>query len=337
MKRSLSKLLALVLIVTLIGAMAAVPAMASTPTEFEGYTAIGGTATFNKVLEVKSGSSVPDVTFYFTVKDTNDDTIANPSVSFSSSDQTTPGASSGDPDTVTKSVTITFPSDTFTRPGEYTFTLAETNGNDPGVTYDSKSVTLHVYVTDDDGVLNFASCIFGNGEDKTDTFTNRFVNLYDSGFTKAVTGNQGDKSKEFTFTLSISNAAPGTYQIESNTSGAPTSITVDNSGTYTGTFTMKDGSSVKVLGLNEDAVCTVSEDADGYDASYADGSGSSVTGTSYTTTLTDDTTVAFTNTLEGNVPTGILLTVAPFAIGLLLFGSLVIFLVAKKRRAEEED
>ena len=50
-----------------------------------------------------------------------------------------------------------------------------------------------------------------------------------------------------------------------------------------------------------------------------------------------DITAAFTNTKQGVVPTGVLLTVAPFAIGLLLFGALAVFFVArKKKRAEEE-
>ena len=53
--------------------------------------------------------------------------------------------------------------------------------------------------------------------------------------------------------------------------------------------------------------------------------------------LSEDGSVQFHNDLTGAIPTGILLTVAPFAVGLLLFGSIVIFLAAKKRRAEDED
>ena len=58
-----------------------------------------------------------------------------------------------------------------------------------------------------------------------------------------------------------------------------------------------------------------------------------------TATVTNGTakTVAFTNTRNGIIPTGIILTIAPFAIGLLVFGAVVVFLVAKKRRKYEEE
>ena len=45
----------------------------------------------------------------------------------------------------------------------------------------------------------------------------------------------------------------------------------------------------------------------------------------------------FTNERNGIVPTGVLLTVAPFAIGLLLFGALAIFFIARKKKKAEEE
>ena len=42
--------------------------------------------------------------------------------------------------------------------------------------------------------------------------------------------------------------------------------------------------------------------------------------------------VAFTNTRTGIIPTGILLTIAPFAIGILVFGAIIIFIVIKRKR-----
>ena len=46
-----------------------------------------------------------------------------------------------------------------------------------------------------------------------------------------------------------------------------------------------------------------------------------------------DHTAAFTNTRQGVIPTGVIMTVAPFAIGLCLFAAVVIFMVNKRRRA----
>ncbi len=64
--------------------------------------------------------------------------------------------------------------------------------------------------------------------------------------------------------------------------------------------------------------------------------GDAVTDNSYPeTALTADTTVDFTNSLSMSVPTGVLLTIAPFAVGLFLFGALAVFFVARKRQYEE--
>ena len=93
------------------------------------------------------------------------------------------------------------------------------------------------------------------------------------------------------------------------------------------------------MGLNSGAVCTVTEDAEDYTATHVIDGGNSVTGNSSgALTLTNaDRTVAFTNTREGIIPTGVLLTIAPFAIGLLLFGALAVFLIARKKRRTEDE
>ena len=228
--------------------------------------------------------------------------------------------------------------------------INETDGGKPGVTYDTTSRYLDVFVIADPTtnelsvdsyvLRNSATTIGTDGayttdpDVKSDGYTNE-VTQYDFSFSKAITGNQGDKNKLFTFTLNITNAIPGTYPVE--TSGVSTnvsSITIGSDGTYTGNIDLTDGSSVRIVNLNKNAVCTVSEDAEDYTATHVIDSGSSVSGAnSGSITLADaDHSVAFTNTRNGIIPTGVLLTIAPFAIGILLFGAVIIFFIAKRRR-----
>ena len=49
-------------------------------------------------------------------------------------------------------------------------------------------------------------------------------------------------------------------------------------------------------------------------------------------TLDNDHSVAFTNTRNGVIPTGIIMTIAPFAIGICVFGAVFIFIICRKKR-----
>jgi hypothetical protein len=59
----------------------------------------------------------------------------------------------------------------------------------------------------------------------------------------------------------------------------------------------------------------------------------------YLAALTDSnviaplTKVGFTNTRTGVIPTGVIITVAPFAIGILVFGAIMLYVVNRRRRA----
>lgn len=374
MKTRFSKLMAIVMVFALIVAFAAIPASAATT-----YTPIGGSTTITKNLVVDEDANIPDITFAYTITRGTAAAATSSTVEILASEV---GASIGNAafsntDTASthaglptdaqgatptagkkyaqKSVTVTFPANSFTKPGVYRYVINETDSHAPGVTYDTTPRYLDVFVEADPTtdvlsvnkyiLRNVATTIGTDGKytSEPDTKSSSFENAvtqYDFEFSKTIDGNQGDKNKRFTFTLNITNANPGTYPVEAtDVTGNPTTITIGTDGTYTGTFDLTDGSDFKVLGLNAGAVCTVSEDSQDYTASHVVDSGSSVTGNnSGAITLADaNHSVAFTNTRDGIIPTGVLLTVAPFAIGLLLFGALAIFFVArKKKRAEEE-
>lgn len=370
MKRKLSTALVMLLAFVLLLGTTAITASAAETT----YQPIGCSTSFVKNLVVDSDANIPNVSFTYSIRrgtaipatdstieiltsDTGGGTIGT--ATFSNAD--TAGAHPGLPTDadhsnptsgkkyVQKSVTITLPTTSFTKPGVYRYEISETNSNLPGVTYDSNPTRyLDVFVVADENdvlhvnsyVLRDAATTIGidgkyttDPDDKSSGYINTLTQ-YDFDFSKTISGNQGDKNKRFTFTLNITGANPGVYPVETNdVTGNPTSITVGDNGTATGSYSLTNGSTVKVFGLNKGAVCTVTEDPDHYTATYSLDGGNAVSGNSRAVTLADsDHSVAFTNTREGIIPTGIIMTIAPFAIGICVFGAVFIFIICRKKR-----
>lgn len=369
MKRKLSTALVMLLAFVLLLGTTAITASAAETT----YEPIGGSTTIVKNLVVDADANIPTVTFSYTIRRgtpqdataTTIEILESPlgggsigTAGFSNADtaSTHLGLPSDPDDSPTagkkyaqKSVPIDFPVGTFTKPGVYRFVITEKNDNLPGVTYDSNTTRyLDVFVVANDNnvlsvngyVLRDAATDIGtNGEYvedpdvKSSGYTNSLTQ-YDFDFSKTISGNQGDKNKRFSFTLSITGANPGTYPIIANdVEGNPTSITVGANGTATGEYSLTNNSTVQVIGLNEGAVCTVTEDPDDYTATHKLDTGEENSGpSSGGIELDSDHSVAFTNTRNGIIPTGIIMTIAPFAIGICVFGAVFIFIICRKKR-----
>ena len=208
-----------------------------------------------------------------------------------------------------------------------------------------------------------------SGNTKADGFENEY-DTKNITVSKTVNGNQASKDKYFAFTVNIAGATAGdkyvvSYADDSNASTAdgnadvnisanpnaattvinenvtqPADLTVGNDGTVSQVFYLQDGQSIVIRGLGKGVAYTVTENEEDYtpsvrvtgdaDAAYVDNTSGGTFGK--TGTVDDDITAAFTNTKDGVIPTGVLLTIAPFAVGILLFGALIIFIIAKRRR-----
>lgn len=198
-------------------------------------------------------------------------------------------------------------------------TDVDAEGN-KGITAGTETYDVKVYVTyDNEGHLQVESYTFYRpGTDEKLTANDlEFGHVYNPSVlhvAKKIAGNQANPNQPFKFDLTInSNVTGKTYTVFPN---ATEKKNEDGSITYS--FNLKGGESVVVDGLTEEDSYTVSEESAGYVATntYQVGDGEIVNGTGETLTKTASTfqteKVEFTNTKKGTVPTGILMTAAPY-------------------------
>lgn len=200
-------------------------------------------------------------------------------------------------------VSVDFSSIEFEEPGIYRYKIDESADENAGaneyaaITSDANSSRyLDVWISsDNDGKLSVTGSVLHTEDDDVKSGTNPagkntgYVHRYtthDLTVSKTVTGNQGSKDKYFEFTVSISNANPGTkYDVDLSNADATTTIngasteaktnpdtlTVGDDGTVTQTFWLKHGQSVVVKGIADKSTAEVSEadyKSEGYNASY---------------------------------------------------------------------
>lgn len=203
---------------------------------------------------------------------------------------------------------------------------------------------------------------FGSAGSYTDKKSQGFTNSYDTSdltLRKQVTGNQASRDKYFEFTLNIDNAQPYTKyavviddaDVKSQANAATidananqvnvTSITTDENGKATQKFYLQHGQQVTVQGIAKDTTYALTENTEDY-KSTANTAASSVvtikTGTDSAevngTIASKDLTTGYLNTRDGVIPTGVIMTVAPFAAVTLLGAA---GMVTIKMRKKEDD
>lgn len=197
-------------------------------------------------------------------------------------------------------------------------------------------------------------------DDKSTGFQNDYA-TYDLEFEKKVDGNQASRDKYFKFTVTvnglnegdtfnvvISNTSPTAnaatkYDQDTLDAGANNdgdTITVETGATsFEKTYYLQHGQSIIIKNLPKGATYTITEDAEDYKPSYAitktEGGTEIASGADNTYTsdgIDVDTTAAFTNKRAGTIPTGILLTIAPFAV-LMVVGIAGAVVILKKKKS----
>jgi hypothetical protein len=221
---------------------------------------------------------------------------------------------------------------------------------------------LHSNVDDEPDVA--AGEDFGSTGAYTETKSQGFTNNYDTSdltLRKQVTGNQASRDKYFEFTLNIDKAQPNTkYDVviddadaTSKTNAATisanagqtnvTSITTDASGKATQKFYLQHGQQVTVQGIAKDTTYALTENTEDYKSTAntkdtpvvttkADTEAAPVDGTIVST----DLTTGYLNTRDGVIPTGVIMTVAPFA-AVTLLGAVGMVTIKMRKKEDDEE
>ena len=202
-----------------------------------------------------------------------------------------------DPRELTKETKLVLGDPTNLTPGKYRYTLKETPGTYDGITYDTTEYTLDVWVSLDEAGNKVANLVAYKGTGKVADVT--FENTYTTKnltVKKVIAGNAADFNKKFKFTVTVNGAEGETYATSTDdilTTGAPFTIELGHDETF------------EVYGLSPADTYTVTEDFENY-TQEVEGAQEG--------TLTENGTVTFTNTLSSDIPTGVIETIAPFAI-----------------------
>ena len=205
---------------------------------------------------------------------------------------------------------------------------------------------------------------FGSAGAYVATKSQGFTNSYDTSdltLRKQVTGNQASRDKYFEFTLNIDKAQPNTKYdvviddadatskanastIEANAGQTNvTSITTDAQGKATQKFYLQHGQQVTVQGIAKDTTYALTENTEDYKSTANTAANPVVTiktGTDSAevngTIVSKDLTTGYLNTRDGVIPTGVIMTVAPFAAVTLLGAAGMVTIKMRKKEDDEE-
>lgn len=241
--------------------------------------------------------------------------------------------------TITAQMSVSLVTSRFAAPGIYRYKITQTPPELDGLNVVYKELFLDVYVENGNSGLVAKGCTLstaaGSGS-KISGFENKYV-THKLTITKVVAGNQGDKNKDFEFTVTIKGADGETYKYGTVKNGVTTMNQTTTKSGATFTETLKHGESVIVYGLSSEDKFAVTEadyHGDGYKTSYKIGDGTNSTeGSSIAEEAIGayDTTVIFTNTKDATVPTDVIRTVAPY-VAIVAFAAVMGVVFFRPRR-----
>ena len=295
MKKFVAILLTLMLVLGVSGALAA---DAKSVVINKEYKLVGaGSSPAETFTLVQTGSEV-----------TNGDAGAAPALGVITGATFDAGAATSEG--VTKPITVNLPE--YDRVGIYEYTLKEVKGNTAGVGYYDAAMKLVVTVVNGENGLERVAAVhteLAQGADKSDTFEN----TYSAGtltVKKTVTGNLGDKKKEFDFTVTF--AAPeGKNWTPAIGASEGATMVEDNPMSYT--FKLKHDAMATFGNLPAGVTYTVTETpVDGYTTNNIEQKGTIVAGLNE---------VTFINEKSGTIDTGVTTENLPYV---LLIGFVVL-------------
>lgn len=288
-----------------------------------------------KNLHIAEGITVPDTTFTFNIEQIDGDatTVTKTTTAAFNADTVTNGL-------VSKAATTELADATqYPHAGVYTFKVSEKKDNVAGMTYDTKSYTVNVYVVNDGDDLKVDSITANDGTEKVTNMS--FDNIYvkDSSLTieKKVTGAQADKTKHFNFTINMTKASTDTRAFYTGTitkcgkceeAHQNVVLTFDNDGNATANVELCDGDTITFDKIAAGTRYTVTEAGatDGYTPSVAvvenGGTAEQINATREADEITADNkligekanSVVFTNAYADTPITGVIINNLPYVV-----------------------
>lgn len=316
----------------------------------------GGKVTITSTLTMDKNAVVPNAKFHYAIAPADSSECASTSgmpvapgvpdavtllsggVNFSDSDLKSQGNPNGTK-TITAYLSVSLNTSNFRAPGIYRYKITQQKPVLDGLNVTHEALFLDVYVENNGTGLVVKGCTLsaeaGSGK-KTDGFVNDYA-THMLTIKKIVEGNQGDKNKDFDFTVTIKGVDGETYKY-ATVKGGTTTPNENNAVSGTAiSVSLKNGESVIFYGLSSEDKFTVTEKdygSDGYKTSYKIGNDTSSTeGNSIAEEAigTSDTTVIFTNTKDATVPTDVIRTVAPY-VAIVAFAAVMGVVFFRPRR-----
>lgn len=251
---------------------------------------------------------------------------------------------------LSKSADLKFDTTKFPRPGVYAYTISEVVPADAdkydGMSYAPQTKTLYVYVVNGtNGGLVVDGCEFLNETSKGDgVFTNTYT-TNNLKVIKKITGTQGVQGDKFSFQVTVNGADGEKYTMTiPDGNGGTTTVTL-TSGEASAVFELSGDQSAMIYGLSANDTFTVTEttaNSAGYKTTYgvADGitnGDATVTGTATISGEkmgTTDKTATVRNDKSPSTPTGVIMTIAPYALMVVLAGAFAVVFLSRRNRAE---
>ncbi|MFI3082537.1 QVPTGV class sortase B protein-sorting domain-containing protein [Streptococcus sp. 2022WUSS135] len=241
-------------------------------------------------------------------------------------------------ETKDKTTDFDFSGVNYPKPGVYRYLVTETSGNTPGVTYSTKKYVVDVYALDEAGTIKPKYIVSRQegGEAKEPIKFDNALKTTSLTVKKSVTGNAGDKNKEFGFTITLK--ADDHYK-----NGSKIFAKVnDKTGTSTdkelsmgaNQFTLKDGESLSIDKLPIGITYKVEENKlEDYKVSAELTENNQAKTYNFTEQISDETpdTIVVTNNKNINTPTGVAMAIAPYAVMTLVGIGGVLYFVKNKK------
>lgn len=324
LKKTIRRLGALAMVLAMAVSVFAVNASAA------GTVKESETVTITKNIAADDNVRVPGATYTFTIAAGDPDSARNIYAGeMDAISQATNNIVFAEGGNRTGSTTFTITAKKFTKPGIYRYTVTETANPLPDGMTLASAKTLLVYVEQVDGVNSIAAVIVDGAaeKDKTDfTFTNTY-NTNNVTVKKVISGNQANMSGEWEFEITV-DGQDGEKFATSNPN------VVLESGKKT-TIKLGHNQTITIYGLSAKDTYTVKETAantDGYETKI-DGV-KTTTGQTSGNAAEKDVSIEYENKKEIATPGGVIMTIAPYAMMLVVAGAFAVVFLSRRNRAE---